>query len=193
MTFTSATSFAKSTKPKHVAPPEKLPALRLTELEVRTLPQPVPSGPKRQPGLHRRVRVAVPADWTPEAEDDGRSIRLFGPSGEGRILIAVALSPVGLNEYLSELKRTHPSVAPSPPMAMDLPGIRPDLGERATRFLIDGPEKGEMVMIERNDAIVLMVTIVEPSAWPNLAKVLARCYPTVEVATVAAPEGRHSP
>ncbi|MBK8013263.1 MAG: hypothetical protein IPK13_18145 [Deltaproteobacteria bacterium] len=128
--------------------------------------------------------MAVPAEWTPEAEGDGRSIRLFWPSGEGRILVAVALSPVGLNEYLSELKATHPSVAPSPPMAMELPGIRPDLGERATRFSIDGPEKGEMVMIERNDAIVLIVTIVAPSAWGDLARTLARCYPTVEVQAV---------
>lgn len=67
---------------------------------------------------------------------------------------------------------------------MDLPGLKPELGERATRFEITGREVGEMVLIERNQTIVLLVTVVEPNAWASLKPVFSRVYPTVSVISV---------
>lgn len=131
--------------------------------------------------LERRVRVGHPVGWTGDEDLGRRAIRLFGPEGEGEILIVAALHPDELGEHLTRLKDEHPSAAPSPPMAMAVPGIDPVKGERATRFVITGREGGEMVLIERGGAIVLIATIVAPEAWSDLSAVMERCYPTVEV------------
>lgn len=100
------------------------------------------------------------------------------------MLIFAGLHPSHLGPALERLRRAHPSAAPSPPEKMDLPGVRPELGERATRFAITGREVGEMVLIERNDTIILWVTVVAPDAWPALQPVLARAYPTISVSDV---------
>ncbi len=155
------------------------PALVLKALTLRTQEG---SG---APGIHKRVRVAHPEGWTGELQSDGRSLRLFGPEGEGMMLIAAALHPSQLTPYLKALKNRHPSAAPSPPMALSLPGVRTDLGERATRFVITGKEVGEMVMVEKRGVIVLMVTVVDPNAWEKLMGIMARCYPAIEVEDVA--------
>ena len=157
---------------------EKLPVLKLHELVFRTYPT------KEMPAIHKIVRFGVPEGWTGESEPDGHSLRLFAPNGEGKILVAGALHSTGLDQYLDELKKAHPSALPSPPMAMEVRGIRPEFGERATKFVIQGKEMGEMVMIERNDMIILIVTIVDPKAWPRIEKSMTRCYPTVEVIDV---------
>lgn len=129
----------------------------------------------------RRVRLGIPGGWTGEKDLDGRVLRLFGPEGEGRILVAIAFNPRELTTFLTELKTAHPSAAPSPPQPMDLPGIRPDQGERATRFVVTGREVGELVMIEKGGLIVLIATVVAPDAWSSLRPLLAKAYTTVDV------------
>ena len=131
--------------------------------------------------INRRVRIAAPPGWTGELEGLGRAVRLYGPEGEGKMLIAAALHPSELGYYLNELKREHPSAAPSPPEMMKLPGIRPSMGERATRFKIKGREVGEMALIEKRDTIVLIVTVVDPNAWPRVRKALSKTYPSIAI------------
>lgn len=99
------------------------------------------------------------------------------------MLVFAGFHPRHLTPVLDRLRKAHPAAAPSPPEAMELPGLRPDMGERATRFRIDGKERGEMVMIERGGVIVLIVTIVAPDAWEKIQPNMARVYPTVSVLT----------
>lgn len=153
---------------------ERPPVVALVELSVRS------SGLHGQP-LDKRVRVAHPKGWTGDEDPDGRSVQLFGPGGEGEILIAAVGHPSELGEYLAGLKKRHPSAAPSPPQAAEIRGIDPQRGERATRFVITGKEVGEMMMIERGDVIVLFAAVVRPEDWPQIKQQLVRCYPTVEV------------
>ena len=134
----------------------------------------------------RRIRIGVPKGWTGDRDPNGRSLKLFGPNGEGMLLVAGALHPSQLTPYLDELKTNHPSAAPSPPQPMTLPGVDATLGERATRFVVTGQEVGEMVMIEKRDAIVLIVTVVDPNAWPTVKPQLEKAYATVQVLDGAA-------
>lgn len=158
--------------PAEAGPP---PVFQLHDLEVR--------GKETATGriFTRRVRLGIPRGWTGEKEHQGRALRLFGPEGEGRILVAIAFNPRELSTFLTELKTAHPSAAPSPPQPMDLPGIRTDLGERATRFVVTGREVGELVMIEKRGLIVLIATVVAPDAWEPLKPLLAKAYTTVDV------------
>ncbi len=137
--------------------------------------------------VNRVVKLGVPQGWTGELESQGRAARLYGPEGEGQMLIAAALHPSELGYYLNELKKKHPSAAPSPPELLKLPGIRPSMGERATRFAITGREVGEMVLIEKRDTIVLIVTVVDPNAWSRVRRELAKTYPTVTINDVRPP------
>ncbi len=132
-------------------------------------------------GQRRQVQFGAPEGWTPLADTGPAERELVGPDGEGRMLVFARLEPSQLGPVLDRLRAEHPSAAPSPPEKLDLPGLRPPLGERATRFSITGREAGELVMIERDDTIVLIVTVVAPSAWPALAPRLARTYPLVAV------------
>jgi len=131
--------------------------------------------------LTRRIRFGLPKGWTGDRDPDGRAIRLYGPNGEGRVLVAGALHPSQLTPYLQELKNKHPSAAPSPPQPMTLPGVDPSRGERVTRFEVTGREIGEMVMIEKRSAIVLIVTVVAPDTWPEVKAMMEKAYATVEV------------
>ncbi len=132
--------------------------------------------------VRKRVQLRVPQGWTgDDALEHPGSARLFGPNGEGEIYVAVVMSPNALGEHLTFLKNTHPSAAPSPPMAIEVKGIDPQRGERATRFQITGKEIGEMVMIERGGVIVLYAAIVEPNAWAALKPSMEKCYPSVKV------------
>lgn len=163
--------------PPRPAPP---PVVSLVELEVAS------------PGAggeweHKKIRVAHPAGWTGDYEADRRSIRLFGPEGEGEILIAAAVRPDELGLYLSELARRHPASTPSPPQSVDVQGVKPERGERATKFTITGKEVGEMVMIERAGVIVLFSTVVQPNAWEAVGRDMKRCYPTVQVVSADPP------
>ncbi|MCK6550318.1 hypothetical protein L6R52_31065 [Myxococcota bacterium] len=155
------------------APPAPPPKLTLHELSVGTTE-----------GTLKRVRFATPRGWAADVDREAANIRLVGPEGEGEILVVVATHPSQLGEHLTRLKESHPSAAPSPPMAVTVRGIDPERGERATRFQITGREVGEMVMIERGGVIVLFASIVAPDAWDALAPALKRCYPTVEVVDV---------
>lgn len=128
-----------------------------------------------------KVRVAHPAGWAGDVEADGRTIRMVGPDGEGELTISVAWHPSQLGPLLGELKQLHPAVAPSPPQFIELPGIDPQRGERATRFEITGRELGELVTIERGGLIVFFGTLVRPDAWDALAPIMKRCYPSVSV------------
>lgn len=143
---------------------------------------------KDMPAINRRVRLGIPKGWTGERHPNGRSMEVFGPNGEGKIVVAGALHPSELHGYLSELKKSHPSAAPSPPQAMQIPGVDPTRGERATRFVITGREVGEMVLIEKDDTIVLIVTVVDPNQWPNVQKLMSRVYPTVQVVNLPIPK-----
>lgn len=131
--------------------------------------------------VNRRVRLGVPRGWTGDRHPNGRSLELVGPKGEGRILVAAALHPDELSDYLGELKRRHPSAAPSPPEHMTLPGVDPTRGERATRFVITGREVGEMVLIEKANTIVLIVTVVDPQTWETVKSDMSKVYPTVAI------------
>jgi hypothetical protein len=172
------------------APPVgKPPVLALHELRVTMPGEADRPGPPVSP-VRKRVRFATPKGWTGEEDDtpDFRSMRLSGPEGVGEMLIVAATHPSELGEYLTQLKNDHPAAAPSPPMAIDVAGIDIKKGERATRFQITGREVGEMVMVERGGVIVLFATIVDPDAWPELSKLMQRCYPTVEVMTLEPPK-----
>lgn len=162
-------------KPK-AAPP---PAVSLVELSAFT-----------QAG-RAAVRVAHPSGWLGDYEADRRSIRLVGPEGEGEIFIGVAHHGDELGAYLQDLKRRHPGSVPSPPETITVRGVRPEAGERATRFLITGREAGELVMIERAGLMVLFATLVTHESWPELKRQLDRCYPSVEVGPVRAPGGKN--
>jgi hypothetical protein len=129
----------------------------------------------------RRIRIGIPKGWTGERDPNGRSLKLAGPDGEGMILVAGALHPSQLTPYLTDLKNAHPSAAPSPPQPMTLPGVYADKGERATRFTVTGREVGEMVMVEKREAIVLVVTVVAPEVWPEVQKMMEKAYATLEV------------
>lgn len=140
------------------------------------------------PAINRRVRLGIPPGWTGDRHPNGRSLELVGPDGEGRITVAAALHPSELHDYLAEMKNRHPSAAPSPPQHMTLPGVDPAHGERATRFVITGREVGEMVLIEKRDTIVLIVTVVDPKVWPDVQALLEKVYPTVEIANLPIPK-----
>jgi hypothetical protein len=173
---------AVEAKPAPSPPPKKAPppVFSVKELSLRTRASP------GHPAIERRVRIGLPKGWTGELEPDARSLRFFGPEGEGRILVAAALHPSELGSYLSELKNGHPAATPSPPMAMEVPGIK-GMGQRATRFVITGREVGEMVLLEKANTIVLVATIVEPDAWPELEKLMQKAYTTVEIVDVPPP------
>jgi hypothetical protein len=155
-----------------------------TTLEVRELALMTAATPDMA-AINKRVRFGVPKGWTGDRHPNGRSLTLAGPEGEGKILIAAALHPEGLTPYLDEMKKSHPAATPSPPEAMELPGIKTERMERATRFVITGREVGEMVLIEKKDVIVLIVTVVDPNVWAAVQPVMAKVYPTVEVVDVA--------
>lgn len=138
-------------------------------------------GAEGVPAVHRRIQLGAPKGWTQASVPGLPELELVGPEGEGRMLVFAGLHPSHLGPVLGRLRTAHPSAAPSPPEKMDLPGLRPEMGERATRFAITGKEWGEMVLIERHDTIVLLVTVVEPSAWENLRSVLTKVYPTVSI------------
>lgn len=154
------------------------PVLQMRELALITRAQ------AKMAAVNKRVLFAAPKGWTGDRHPNGRSMTLHGPKGEGKIVIAAALHPEGLTPHLDELKRLHPSAAPSPPQQMTLPGIRANLGERATKFVVTGREVGEMVMIEKRQAIVLMVTVVDPEVWPDVQKLVAKTYSTIDVVNV---------
>ncbi|MEO1337797.1 MAG: hypothetical protein AAFV29_19295 [Myxococcota bacterium] len=151
------------------------PALKVRELRLRR------PGSADTIAIDRIVRIGLPVGWTGELEDKGRTLRLYGPEGEGKMLVAAALHPSELHLHLTELKSAQPSATPTPPEKLDIPGIRPLMGERATRFAIKGREMGEMVLIEKRDTIVLIVTVVDPNAWPRVRRLLAKAYPTVAI------------
>ncbi len=155
------------------------PVVSLVELRVRSL------NLAGQP-LTKTVRVAHPKGWEGDVDEDGRAVRLYGPDGEGEILVAAVGHPSELGMYLDDLRQRHPGASPSPPSHAKILGIDPERGERATRFQITGSEIGEMMMIERGEVIVLFATVVAPEAWPAIQAQLERCYPTVEVVDRAA-------
>jgi len=154
------------------APPARL-ALR--QLEVRGRHE--PGGPV----LKRRVSVGTPSGWTPEFAREGPSLRLYGPEGEGMMLIAVATHPSQLGPYLDELAKKHPSSLPGPPQTMSLPRLVPLMGDRATRYVVSGRQAGEMVMVERRDAIVLVATVVKADAWAELSSLMQKVYESIEI------------
>jgi hypothetical protein len=160
--------------------PSKSTTLQLRELALMTAPT------ADMAAINKRVRFGVPKGWTGDRHPNGRSLTLSGP--DGKILVAAALHPEGLTPYLDELKQKHPSATPSPPEAMTLPGIKPERMERATRFVITGREVGEMVLIEKHDVIVLIVTVVAPNAWAEIQPVMQKVYPTVEIVDVPIPK-----
>jgi hypothetical protein len=157
--------------------PDKSTTLTVRELALMTAPTP------EMAAINKRVRFGAPKGWTGERHPNGRSVTLI--SDVGKILIAAALHPEGLTPYLDEMKASHPAAVPSPPEPMTLPGIKPERMERATRFIITGKEVGEMVLIEKFDVIVLIVTVVDPNAWTDLKPIMAKVYPTVEIVDVA--------
>ncbi len=152
------------------------PAATLRELVLRT------RGSKGMAGIHKAVQAAIPKGWDGARDPSGHYIELRGPKGEGKLLFAAALHPSQLDRYLSRLKKEHPAAAPSPPQPMELKGVVSKiLGERATRFVITGREVGEMILIEKRDTIVLLVTVVSPETWPEVKPLMERMYRTVQV------------
>lgn len=156
------------------APPEALPERKIRTLEawVRGSEGPV---------LAKKTRFEVPADWDGDRERDRRSVTLVGPSGEGFVHAYLLLHPSELEGRLSELARRHPGSEPSPPAPLELPQIRTELGDRATRYPIHGMRVGEMALIERRGALVLFAVIVNEDAWASVSKWAEMMYRSVEV------------
>lgn len=151
-------------------------ALVLHEFEVHS------RGTPDNPAIHRRIQFAAPAGWTRAGTGSAvPEIELVGPNGEGTIAVFAGLHPSHLGPVLSRMKREHPAAQPTPPEQFPLPGLRPELGERATRFAIKGRELGEMVLIERDETIVLFVTVVDPRVWARLRPRLSKMYPTITI------------
>ena len=158
-----------------LAQPARQPKLKVHQLELKR------RGTPDTMAVHRFVRIGMPAGWTGELEDRNRTLRLYGPEGEGKMLVAVALHPSELDSYFAELKRSHPSTKPTQPQQMNLPGLRPHMNERAIRFAVTGGEVGEVALIQKSDTFILVVTMVDPNAWPRLKRVLPKAYATIDV------------
>lgn len=155
------------------AAPKSLPVYTVHTLTIRAR---TPRGPVRA-----RVRVSTPPGWTPEPAPDGLSLRLFGPQGEGKMLLALGLKPAHLDPHLSRLRREHPGSIPGPPDPISLPQLKPALGDRATRYSITGGQLGEMVLVERRGVLVLVATVVRASAWERLREPLQAVYSSIRV------------
>jgi hypothetical protein len=149
--------------------------LSLRQLEVRGRHE------RAGPVLQRRISVGTPPGWTPEFAREGPSLRLYGPEGEGMMLIAVATHPSQLGPYLDELAKKHPGSMPGPPQAMSLPRLVPLMGDRATRYVVSGRRMGEMVMVERRETIVLVATVVQADAWAELSPLMQKVYESIEI------------
>lgn len=155
--------------------PTSPPELILTELQIRH------RGTAELPSIDKIVRVGLPKGWTGDREASGRSILLFGPRGEGEIFVGVVSHPSQLGVFLQRLKKRHPGSVPSPPSAIEVHGIKPHKGERATRFEVTGRELGEIVTVERGEVIVMIATFVAPNSWAQLSSIMKSAYPTVAV------------
>lgn len=153
--------------------PGNLPVYTMRRLALRAR---TPQGPATA-----RVRVSTPPGWTGEPASDGLSLRLFGPEGEGKMLVAIGLRPEHLDRHLALLRREHPGSAPSPPQTFSLPQLNEVLGDRATRYDITGHQLGEMVLIERRGVWVLVATVVRASAWESVRGLLPVMYRSVRV------------
>lgn len=135
-----------------------------------------------KPSVYRQIQFGAPRSWTPTGVGGARpEMVLAGPEGEGFIAIYAGLHPLHLEPILERLRKEHPSAAPTSPQLLSLPGLRTDLGERATRFPIAGREVGEMVLIEMNQTIVMVVTVVAPTAWRRVKVAVAKMYPTISI------------
>lgn len=155
------------------APPD-LPSVTLHTLEAWVRGD---SGPR----IAKQVRFEAPSAWTGDRERDRRSVTLYGPDGEGTARIALLLQPSELKARLDALARRHPGSEPSPPEVIELPQIRAALGDRATRYPITGRQVGEIVLIERREALVLVAIVVRDEAWPAVSTWARRLYESVEV------------
>lgn len=133
------------------------------------------------PRVVKTARFEVPSGWTGDRERDRRSVTLHGPQGEGTAHVALLLHPSELQSELDGIARRHPGSQPSPPEKLDLPQIRTELGDRATRYPITGMRVGEMVLIERREALVLIAIVVTEDAWPEVATWARGLYRSVEV------------
>jgi hypothetical protein len=129
----------------------------------------------------KTARFEVPSDWTGDRERDRRSVTLVGPEGEGSVHVALLLHPSELETELDAIARRHPGSQPTPPQPLELPRIRTELGDRATRYPIHGMRVGEMVLIERREALVLIAIVVTESAWPEVSRWAQMMYRSVEV------------
>lgn len=156
-----------------MAGPGDLPVHKVRVLKVRAR---TPRGPATA-----RVRVSTPPGWTAEPAPDGLSMRLFGPKGVGKMLIAIGLRPEHLDPHLSRLRREHPGSAPTPPQTLELPQLNAMLGDRATRYPITGSQVGEMVLVERRGVLTLIAVVVRPSAWEAVRKSMPAVYRSVRV------------
>jgi hypothetical protein len=161
--------------------PEALPAYTPRQFDVEGRNR------ARGPVLRRKVQVLTPSDWTPEPMPGPRSLRLYGPDGEGTLTVAVALHPSQLDPVLGELRRRHPGSVPGPPQPMSLPGLNEVLGDRATRYSVTGRQLGEMVMIERRDTIVLVAVVVRASAWEAVSPLMSEVYRSIQIHRVRPP------
>lgn len=129
-----------------------------------------------QPGIRRRVRFFLPAGWTADVDPNGRQLRAFGPNGEGEILVCVALHQSQLNVALDDLHHDHKSATPSQPYEVKIPGAT-----RASRFAIGGHERGEMLLMQKDDTWILFAAVVEAEAWPRLRRRFRAAYRSVVV------------
>lgn len=154
--------------------PDALPARKIRTLEAWVRGS---SGPE----VAKSARFEVPAGWTGDRERDRRSVTLVGPRGEGAVHVALLLHPSELEAQLDAIARRHPGSEPSPPQQLELPQIRTELGDRATRYPIHGMRVGEMVLIERREALVLIAVVVTETAWPEVSRWAQMMYRSVEV------------
>lgn len=152
------------------APAAALPGFRQVHLELRA------EGGFGQPDNGQRLSIPVPAGWTGELDPDQRTLRLFGPTGEGELIVSAAYNPNQLTPIFDELQRNHRGAAPTHPQEVQLPGVA-----RASRFAISGRERGEMMMMKIQGVWLLFVAVVEAEAWPRLRRQLRQSYRRVKL------------
>lgn len=128
------------------------------------------------------VVVGHPPGWIPLHTDRAQgALTLHQPESGAELWVVAVSHPDALGPWLSRFRRRFHDVVPGVPESASLPGLRPEWGERATRFGLGGRLKGEMFLVEKGRVHVLYLTVAAPDAWPQVARTLPAAYANVSL------------